>query len=197
MKPNWLLRISCVLLMALTAGCGSSPPSHFYTLESTATPGGDTTANYTVAVDPVTIPAAVDRPQMVVQAGSNQVAVDEFNRWAAPLNESIAHAIAGDLAALLGTPQVVLAPPTIVEPAYRVTLTVQRFEATPGKSVLVEAVWVVRATKGGMPQSGHTLAQIPVQSQGFDALAAGYSQALAKISSDIAAAIRVEAKPAP
>ncbi|MGA9853874.1 MAG: PqiC family protein [Gammaproteobacteria bacterium] len=192
MMLNRMLRASCVLLIALTAGCGSSPPSHFYTLDATATPRGAPSANYTVAINPVSIPTTVDRPQFVVQAGPNQVDVDEFNRWAGPLNESIARAVAGDLATLLGTAQVVLAPPTIVEPDYRVTVNVQRFEAFPGKSVLVDAVWVVRTTKSGATRSGHTLVQEPVQSQGFDSLAAGYSRALAKVSNDIAAAIRAE-----
>jgi uncharacterized protein len=193
MKLTWMPRSVCVLVITFTAGCGSSPPSHFYTLDATATPGGTPAANYAVAVEPVTIPASVDRPQMVVQAGPNQVGVDEFNRWAAPLSENIARVIAGNLSTLLGTSQVMLAPPTMLEPAYRVTVNVQRFEAVPGKSVLVEALWVVRVTKSGTAQSGHTLAEEPVQDQGFDALAAGYSKALAKVSSDIAIAIRTEA----
>jgi uncharacterized lipoprotein YmbA len=45
----------------------------------------------------VAIPAAVDRPQFVIQKGPNQVAIDEFNRWAAPLAASIGRTVAENL----------------------------------------------------------------------------------------------------
>jgi uncharacterized protein len=184
------------------AACGASAPSHFYTLDSTATPEGAPAADYAVAVGPVSVPASVDRPQFVVQTGANRVAIDEFNRWAAPLDENIARVVAGDLSALLGTPRVAVAPLGNFDPAYRVTLDVQRFESVAGESVLVEAVWVVRASSGvgmgtgetgtGAVRSGRTVAREPVQGRGFDALAAAHSRALVQVSRDIAAAIRAE-----
>ncbi len=195
MMPKRILYVFLMLLLAwLLAACGSSPPSHFYTLDSTAQPQGSPSADYAVAIQPVSIPAVDDRPQFVVQTGPNQVAVDEFNRWAAPLDESIARVVAGDLSTLLGTPRVVLAPPTNVNPAYRVTIQIQRFDAYPGKSVLVDAVWMVRDSTGGVIQSGRTLTREAVQDPGFDGLAAGYSRALATLSGDIAAAIRKQAQ---
>lgn len=194
-----------VLSIAATA-CGTSAPSRFYTLDSTAITEGAPAADYTVSVGPVSIPAAVDRPQFVVQVGPNRVAVDEFNRWAAPLDENIARVVAGDLATLLGTPRVARAPLGNFDPAYRVTIDVQRFESIPGDAVLVEAVWAVRAssdgksgdgkTGGGSVRSGRTVAKEPVQGRGFDAMAAAHSRALAQVSRDIAAAIRAAAETA-
>ena len=101
-----------------------------------------------VMVGPVSVPAAVDRPEFVVQTAPNRVDVDEFNRWDAPLNDAIAQAVAGDLVKLLGTPDVASAPMANFAPAYRVTIDVQRFESVPGHSVLVEAVWTVHRTAG-------------------------------------------------
>jgi uncharacterized lipoprotein YmbA len=57
--------------------------------------------------------------------GTNRVELDEFNRWAAPLDESIARVVAGDLAALLGTSHVSAGPLANFDPAYRVTIAVQ------------------------------------------------------------------------
>jgi uncharacterized protein len=145
-------------------------------------------------VGPVSVPAAVDRPQFVVQAAPNRVDVDEFNRWAAPLNDSIAQAVAGDLVKLLGTPNVAAAPLANFDPAYRVTIEVQRFDSAPGQAALLEAVWTVRKASGGVTRSGRTVAREAVQGDGFDALAAAHSRALAKMSGDIAAAIRAEAE---
>jgi len=194
MKTNQIVRlflITCVA--AAAAGCASSP-ARFYTLNSTATGGGTSATNCAVAVGPVSIPALVDRPQFMVQVATNRVAIDEFNRWAEPLNDSIARVIAGDLAALLGTPQVATASLANFNPAYRVSIDIQRFESVRGKSVLIEAVWVVHPTTGGATTcSGRTVAGEPVSGDSFDALAAAHSRALAKVSIDIAAVIRAEA----
>ena len=70
------------------------------------------------------------------------------------------------------------------------TIDVQRFDSVPGESVLVDAVWAVRPTAGGEVRTGRTVAREAVSVKGFDALAAAHSRALAKVSEDIAAAIR-------
>ena len=198
MKTNHITQlflITCVA--AVAAGCASSP-SRFYTLNSTATGDGTPAASYAVAVGPVSIPALVDRPQFMVQVATNRVQIDEFNRWAEPLNDNIARAVAGDLAVLLGTTQVATAPLANFNPAYRVSIDIQRFESVRGKSVLIEAVWVVHGTAtGGETCSGRTVANEPVAGDSFDALAAAHSRALAKVSGDIAAVIRAEADKKP
>ncbi len=187
---HWL---PIALVAAATAGCGTSAPARFYTLESTATAGVAPAARTGVLVGPVSIPASVDRSEFVVQIAPNRVEIDEFNRWAAPLGESIARIVAGDLAVLLQTPDVATAPFANFDPAYRVTIDVQRFDSVQGEAALVEAVWAVRKTAGGETRSGRTLAREQLQGEGFEALAAAHSRALAKLSADIAAAIRAAA----
>jgi uncharacterized lipoprotein YmbA len=185
--------ISIALAAAVAAGCSTSP-SRFYSLASTATADGTPPTAVTVMVGPVTIPAAVDQPEFVVQVAANRVEVNEFNRWVSPLNDSIARAVAGDLVVLLGTPEVANSQLANFVPDYRVTIDVQRFESIQGQAAVVEAVWAVRKTASGQIRSGRTVAREPVQGQGFDALAAAHSQAIAKMSGDIAAAIRAEAE---
>ena len=187
---RWL---GAALVAAVALGCGTSTPSRFYTLASTASGDRAPAVGTGVMVGPVSVPASVDRPQFVVQIAPNRVEIDEFNRWAAPLGESIARTVAGDLAALLGSPDVATAPFANFDPDYRVTIDVQRFDSVQGESVLVDAVWAVRATAGGKTRSGRTLAREALQGEGFEALAAAHSRALAKLSRDIAAAIRVAA----
>ncbi len=184
--------LSIAFVAAAAAGCASAP-ARFYTLASTATADGAPAARYAVIVGPVSVPASVDRPEFVVQVAPNRVDVDEFNRWAAPLNDAIARAVAGNLAVLLGTPDVAVAPLANFNPSYRVTLDVQRFDSVQNEAVLVDAVWAVRQTAGGDTRSGRTVAREAVQGEGFDALAAAHSRALAAVSADIAAAIRTQA----
>jgi hypothetical protein len=54
-------------------------------------------------------------------------------------------------------------------------------------------MWTVHNIRNGKTRSGRTVAREPVQGDGFQALAAAHSRALAKVSIDIAAAIRTEA----
>ena len=78
--------------------------------------------------------------------------------------------------------------------AYWVTIDVERFESVKGETALLEAVWAVRKTTGGKKRSGRTVAREAVHGEGFDALAAAHSRALARMSGDIASAIRAEAE---
>jgi hypothetical protein len=184
-------RFAALLLLAATA-CLGSEPARFYTLDSTARADGAPLASVAVLVSPVTIPASVDRPQLVLNVSANQVEIEEFERWAAPLSDAIARVVAADLAALLGTPDVASAPLANFAPDYRVSIAVQRFESAPGQHARIDALWTVRKTSGGAPRSGRSIAQESAGDASLGALAAAHSRALAKISADIAAAIRAD-----
>jgi len=177
-------------LAALAAGCGSTPPSRFYTLSGTATSAA-VPSNLSVAVGPVTIPGAVDRPQMVVSMGANQVELDEFNRWAAPLQNNISRVVAVNLGALLGASRVTLFPQMLSADAdFRVAIEVQRFESSPGEAAVLDAVWTVRRAKDGKSDTGRTMVREIVQEKSLDVLVAAHSRAIARMSQDIAAAVR-------
>ena len=176
-------------LAVLAAGCASSPV-HFFTLSAT-TPPGSATSKLSVAVGPVSIPAAVDRSQIVVNTSANQVSIDEFNLWAAPLQDNIARVVAENLVVLLGTPRVTLFPPALNSDIdYRVQIEVRTFESTQGKSASLDAVWTVRRTKDGRIETGRTSVREPISDGSFDALAAAHSRGVAKLSQDIADAVR-------
>jgi uncharacterized protein len=186
---------SCFLLFALVAGTGcASPRSNFYTLNSAAKPV-TTGAAYSVAVGPVSVPAAVDRPQIVVRLAPNQVSIDEFHRWVSPLPDAIARVVAENLAAMLGTPHVtVFTQPTAAGAGYRVLIDVLRFESAPGEAASLDAVWTVRSTKDGTTRSGRTTASEPVPDREYAALAAAHSRALGRLSADLAGAIQALAQ---
>jgi len=188
MRHLGIYSISIVLLAAI--GCGASPSARFYTLSPTAKADEGSTASYTVGVGPVSIPSAVDRPQFVVQVAANRVEIDEFSQWVGPLDEIIAHAVAANLAVLLGTSDIAVTPLASLTPDYRVTIDVQRFESVRGEAVTIDAVWAVRGSTAKQVRSGHTLARESVSDGSVDALAAAHSSALAVVSADIAAALR-------
>src|SRR5262245_63029036 len=119
---------------ALTIGCSSTPESRFYTLSATPSASAASSSEVSVAVGPVSVPAVVDRPQIVVSLGPNRVWLDEFNRWASPLQDDIARVVAENLVALLGTPRVSRASQTFsMGFTYRAVVAVESFESTPGE----------------------------------------------------------------
>lgn len=176
-------------LAVLVASC-SSPPSKFYTLNAVA-PSGSATSQLSIVVGPVSVPAMIDRPQIVITTATNQVALDEFNRWASSIRENLASVVAQDLAAILATNRVALFSQTLGEDAdYRVQIDVRNFESAPGKYAALDAVWGVRRAKDGKLETGRTSVQETVQDGTYDALAAAHSRAAAKLSQDIANAVR-------
>ena len=195
MRRHAALAIACVFA-AVAVGCASSP-AHFYTLSATAAPG-TATSKLSVAVGPVSVPAAVDRPQIVVSTGANQVALDDFNRWASPLQDNIARVIAEDLVIVLGTPRVTLFPQTLnTDVDFRVQVEIRNFESAPGKSTSLDAVWTVRRAKDGKTETGRTSVREKVDDNGYDALAAAHSRGVARLSQDIADAVRMLDRGAP
>ena len=173
----------------LAASC-SSPPSRFYTLNAVATPGS-ATSTLSVVVGPVSVPAVIDRPQIVVTTATNEVALDEFNRWAAPIRESLAGVVANNLASMLGTTRVALytqTPSTGFD--YQVQIDVRSFESVPGKYAAVDALWWVRRAKDSKLETGRTSVREIVQDGTYDALAAAHSRSIGRLSQDIADAVR-------
>ena len=183
--------IAVCALVSLSAGCASTPPSHFYTLSATATPV-TTKSSLSVAVGPVSVPAVVDRPEIVVTAAPNQVWLDEFNRWASPLQDNLSRVIAENLAALMGTPHVTQFPEQLSAGSdYRVAVEVLRFESAPGEAATLDAIWTVRRTQDGKTETGRTTAREPARENGYEALAAAHSRAVTRLSQDIAEQVRV------
>lgn len=186
MKPMPYRILYCLLGTVLIAAC-ASPPSHFYTLHAAHEALAGVPSSVSVAVGPVSIPEAVNRSEMVVQAGPNQVALDELNRWAAPLQSDIQRVVMENLAGMLGTPRVSRYPQgPITTPDFRVQIEVLRFESTLGEAVLLDVIWTVREKSGSDEQTRRTTLREPVRGAGYDALVAAHSRALGQLSREVA-----------
>jgi uncharacterized protein len=177
-------------LVTAGAGCASSP-AHFYTLSPNAAAITDSNAassKFIVVVGPVSIPAVVDMPQIVVSRGANQVEPDQFNLWASPLRNNIAQVVCANLITLLGTSSV--SSVLRVDADYRVEIDVQLFASAPGDAAILSAMWSVRRVKDGKTELGHTQVRVASPEKGYQALAAAHSNALSQLSTDIAEKIR-------
>ena len=183
---------------AALAGCGSSPVTHFYTLNPAAEPAATGTgarAAYVVAIGAVALPDAIDRPQIVLRSGSSQVTFSEFERWVGALKDEIALAVAASLKRGLGGANVFAYPASAgMNADVKVLLHVQRFDSALGDAATVEILWQVSPAKG-TAKTGQSMVREPAGGPGYDALVAAHVRALAAVSRDIAAAIRATQTP--
>jgi len=185
-----------MLLTIILAGCGS-PKEYLYTLSSSTASGstGALPASVwpSIAVGPITLPEVVDRPQMVVRVGPNQVALAEQHRWASSLRSEIPRVIAENLAQMLSTKLVWSYEHTAMGQAdVQVLVDVQRFDSDLGDAVTIDSFWLIRRASG-QPVTGRSTVREPIGGAGYDALVAAHSRALAVVSREIAEAIRTPA----
>ena len=192
------LLLAALLATAALSGCGSSPVTHFYTLNPAAEPvaaGAGAKAVYIVAVGAVSLPDGVDRPQIVLRTGGNRVSFSEFERWVGALKDEIALAVAANLKQGLGGANVSAYPMSAgMNADVNVLLYVQRFDSALGDAATVEILWQVTPAKGAV-KTGQSTVREPAGGPGYEALVAAHVRALAAVSRDIAAAIRATRTP--
>jgi uncharacterized lipoprotein YmbA len=188
-------RLSLCLAVALTmitlVGCASSK-SEFYMLSPEAPRESVNRGSpVTVVIGAVNVPELVNRPQIVVRAGTNHVTIDEFARWAEPLKSQIPRVFVADLSQLLNSPRVSTLPiGGDAAAAWRVRIDVQSFDASLGDTASVDVLWSVLPPGNAPPITGRTIASEPCAGAGYDAVVVAWSRALATVSRAIAAGIR-------
>ena len=193
-RPALFVLVAAILLLA---GCGTSPPSRFYALKAVKVQentGQATTAAQTVllAVGPIQIPDYLNRPQIVTLTAQNQLAINEFERWGGSLRDDIDQALTENLAAHLASEGVaVVSWRGPVPGAYRVPVEVNRFDAVPGGSVQLKAMWGISTSDGTkvLLVSGSTITQ-PVNGKDYSAVVAAMSQSIGTLSQEIAAGVK-------
>lgn len=189
-RQHRIVMTALVCSLAL-CGCAGSPREHFYTLTAVATrpemAPPTVPATSRLSVGPVTIPEIVDRPQLVVRRGANQVEILEQHRWAQSLASDIAGVLAANLATLL--PQAAVTTHDSLASAgadTRVGVDIVRFDAVPEEAVTVQARWTVRTARSVKDQLMSATLREPVHAPGGEALAAAFDRALARLSAEIA-----------
>ena len=200
------IAVSCALALG---ACGSSPPVRYFTLQGAATATATATAaEGAAAVAPaaalrsvqlvgLSLPEAVDRPQLVSRSGENTLSVHEYARWAEPLKSAFAVVLAAEMRAALGGAPVVVRAAGIEDTAWRLGIDVQRFDAQPGQAVVLEAVWTLRGRADG--KSGGTISRASVVREALaggslEAMVAAQSRATARLAQEIAGVVDAQAR---
>jgi len=183
---------------AVLAACASAP-LHYYTLMSpeaagAAAPAVAGSAVLPFAVLPVSVPAQVDQPQLVVRDGAQRVLLLNGERWIAPLADELRSALAADLSRELGSQNTTGLPDSGV-PGLRIKLEVHQFDSWPGSYALLAGIWSVRVVHGkgadAAPQALTCASSVRVPvGAGYAALVQGHQRAVAMLAAKVAAVAR-------
>ncbi|WP_434627187.1 PqiC family protein [Chromobacterium sp. CV08] len=180
--------IAAVSLAAALTGC-ASPQSRFYGLDATAAAPAPAQFGKRVLLGPISLPAALERPQLVLDIGGGQLKLQEFDRWSAPLDRLMAQRLSLGVARASGVASVYAYPqPGMDGGELRVAVDVRSLSLRPGQGAALEAAWQLQsAVDGRILARGAFSRSQPVASSEPGALVAGLQTLLDGLAADIAA----------
>ncbi|HET8995068.1 MAG TPA: PqiC family protein [Acetobacteraceae bacterium] len=187
----YVLAVATPLLLA---GCGSSPPTHFFTLNPVKPAAGTPPTHAKgppLQVRDVQLPPTLDRLEMVLRGPGTQVQVLGSDRWAAPLKGLIRQTLTQDLRDRLGENAVeATGTPTQPGKVQVLIVTVQEFSADASGRVTLDANWALG--RGNPPKpvlNRHATVHADAGSVKPGAVADAMSRALGALADRIAAAL--------
>jgi len=199
MTTNYLIHariLAGLLLILLVNACATtSRPVDFYTLSAVSSADGKPPAancrDVVIGIGPVLWPRYLDRPQIVTRLSPNRVSFDEFHRWAGPLEEDFERVLIDNLSRMLQTDYVIKSPGKLsYKPRYRVQIHIDQFDGQPGDAVTLKAAWSVVDQSGGKEPALHESSiHQTTAGEGYEAMVAAASEAVAGLSRQIAAEV--------
>jgi uncharacterized protein len=180
-----VMRWSYIVIASLLGGCASTS-LRFYTLvpESGRDASAAVAASYRLEVDPVSIPAQVDRLELVARLPDGGITIADGDQWIAPVADELQNALSVELLHRLGGADL---PEATGSESLSVRLNVERFESSPNQYALIEASWRLELKEAGkdLEVVCRTRAYEPVRG-GYPEMVRGYQRAVALIADQIA-----------
>ena len=191
-RDVFLLLMLCV--STLLTGC-ATPSTNFYTLESQSqrpVVSNNVIAKKTlIGIGPLSLPALLDRRQIVTRTENNSVQLAEFDLWAASLKDNVLAVLSKNLA-ILQSNSIVRAYPWSIygDVDYRVIIDITRFDTQLGKSVNLEANWAVMEEKNHtIVSNGQTNIKQPLNDASYNTAAQALSKLLSEFSKQLSLAL--------
>lgn len=184
------LIVAC--LLPLLAACGSSAPVRYYSLEAITTEGYERVSTEeapVLGVGPLTMPEYLGRSQIVTRGPGAEMIVDDFNRWAEPLDRAIHRIVASNIDSVVGDVTVVAFPySSLVAVDYRLVGRVDRFDVDETGRAVLNVQWGIGRKDQPIlvpPRRSHYEVQARVAGDA-DATAQAMNDLVTQFSRDIA-----------
>jgi len=144
-----------------------------------------------VGVGPIRLPGYLDRPQIAMHNGRDEVVLSEFDEWAEPLRDNLARTIAENLSRLIPTERVAIFPwPAPRDIQYQVLIDVIRFDRGASGTVVLVARWRIADPAARELAVRTSRLSETARDPGPAATVAAMSGAAGALSREIAAEIR-------
>jgi uncharacterized lipoprotein YmbA len=184
---------------ALLAGCGSSPPKHFYLLEAVdarAEPPSNPGAA-PVQVAAVRIPPALDRQEMVCASAPNLVTISDTHRWGAPLGAMVRDVLTQDLVRRLPADAVILSQAGTAPGAYRLAVDILEFGCDASGAIAFDGGWSAYIDGSDVPVvTRHLSLRERAAPSDYGEQAGAMSRIVGRLADDIARELRTAPAPA-
>ena len=183
----------CLVTVLILAGCGSSAPVNYYSLETLETGyTRDSETAILIGVGPLRTPDYLTRSRIVTRGTNGEVVIDDFNRWAEPIEEAVYRIVSTSLDTLLEDVIVIAYPYAyIAELDYQLLGRIDQFGADENGRVVLQVQWAVTKPNGDIlvaPKRA-TYEVSVTAGRNYSAIARGMSEALQKFSRDVSAEI--------
>ena len=178
-------------ILGLLSAC-AAPATHFYTLEAQSKAPENTITTNThkvqIGMGPLSLPALLDRKQMVNHTENNTIELAEFEQWAAPLKDNVLAVLRKNMATLQPNAIVRSYPWSVYgDVDYRVIIDISRFDTQLGKSVCLEASWaIMEEHKHTIVNNGQAKIEQALTDTSYPSAAQVLSQLLSQLSQQIA-----------
>ena len=144
-----------VVMLAGLVGCASSPDANFYLLSAGQSQAlanwGEDSPN--VLIRPISIPAHLNRPEVVYRSDDNRVLINEYDRWAETVDKSIANILSENLMASLGSERIYTHDASFAtRPDMIVRVDIKQFGLMDNGQVTLVATWEIEDKKHGTKQ---------------------------------------------
>ena len=189
-KVTHLPNVSPASARQQKAVAGLRPASLLTSAKLTTTPVTRQDTRLSLGVGPITLPAYLDRPQIVTRASQAKLELSEFEQWAAPLQDDVPRVLSENLAYLIPTNHVTVFPWQRSTPIdYQITVDITHFEGTLGESSALTARWRILDKDGRELLMTTSSVSEQISGQDYEATVASMSRTLGSLSRAIAAAL--------
>ena len=196
-----IISIFSFLLLLFSWGCvglgggGEVQPTYYYTLEPVDVPRlleESEEPRLVIGLERVNVPEYLDRREITVRTGSNELRYTERHLWAEMPSDSIPRVLGLNIERQANASIEIhaLPWPDHADPGWVVTMDIQSFEGqeSPESNLLLKITWSIQSTKSGefIKQGHFDGGRLDWQAGDYSALARGLSEGLTSIGRLIA-----------
>jgi uncharacterized lipoprotein YmbA len=199
MKVKPFSRLTLVILVIVVislGGCRRSQTPRFYALSSmqdqVISKRSSPVQNAIIGIGPVKQADYLDQPRLVNRTSDNQLIVAEYDRWVGSFKDNFVNVLADNIGFLLPTERIHFYPWRRSMPIdYQVVVDIVRCDGRLGDAAWLEARWsILKSPEKKLLIMSRSSIREPVGGVDYSALVAAQSRAIAKLSQEIAEAIR-------